>query len=182
MKIANYSKTDGKLLGWYSPEINGIYVPEVPAVLDMDGNVKTKAIPAYYDTSSIPKPNIEVSEEEWQIALDNAYNYVDATTGILSFKDFRTETEVLEQQVQVINNAIQNHLDTKAQEFRYDNMMSARSYAGYANPFQTEAQALATWCADCWAKAGQIENDVEAGNRPMPTVDEVLSELPVYGA
>ena len=93
-----------------------------------------------------------------------------------------TEAEIIEQQAQAINNAIQNHLDKKAQEFRYDNMVSARSYAGYINPFQTEAQALATWCADCWEKAGQIEADVEAGNRPMPTVDEVLAELPVYGA
>ena len=92
-----------------------------------------------------------------------------------------TEEEILAQQVSAINNAIQNHLDTKAQEFRYDNMMSARSYAGYANPFQAEAQALATWCADCWATAGTIQADVEAGNRDMPTVDEVLSELPVYG-
>lgn len=81
-----------------------------------------------------------------------------------------------------ISKAIQQHLDAKAQELRYDNMMSARSYAGYTNPFQTEAQALATWCADCWAKAGQIEADVEAGNRPMPTAEEVISELPTYGA
>jgi len=80
-----------------------------------------------------------------------------------------------------INNAIQNHLDTKAQEFRYDNMMSARSYAGYTNPYQEEAQALATWCADCWATAGTIQADIEAGNRTMPTTDEVLAELPVYG-
>ena len=79
-----------------------------------------------------------------------------------------------------INNAIKNHLDTKAQEFKYDNMMSARSYTGYTNPFQIEAQALATWCADCWDTAGTIQADVEAGNRAMPTVDEVLAELPVY--
>ena len=80
-----------------------------------------------------------------------------------------------------INNAIQNHLDTKAQEFRYDNMMSARSYAGCTNPYQEEAQALATWCADCWATAGTIQADIEAGNRTMPTTDEALAELPVYG-
>ena len=84
-------------------------------------------------------------------------------------------------QTRDINNAIQNHLDTKAQEFRYDNMMSARSYAGYTNPFQTEAQSLAVWASECWVKAGEIEADVKAGNRPMPSVDEVLAELPVYG-
>ena len=91
------------------------------------------------------------------------------------------QSERYKQEVQsAISRAIQEHLDTKVQEFRYDNMMSARSYAGYSNPFQSEAQALALWCADCWAKAGEIEADVEAGNRELPTVDEVIAELPVY--
>ena len=79
-----------------------------------------------------------------------------------------------------LSNAIQSLLDTKAQEFRYDNMMSARSYAGYTNPFQTEAQSLAIWAADCWVVAGQIEAEVIAGTRAMPTAEEVQAEMPVY--
>lgn len=84
-----------------------------------------------------------------------------------------------EQVQQSISSAIQMMLDTKAQSLRYDNMMSVRSYAGYANPFQAEAQYLAVWGANCWVKAGQIQADVEAGKRPMPTVDQVLEEMPV---
>ena len=80
----------------------------------------------------------------------------------------------------IMNKAIQQHLDSKAQELRYDNMMSARSYAGYENPYQEEATKLAIWCSDCWEKAGEIEADVLAGNRDMPTVDEVLEELPKF--
>jgi hypothetical protein len=91
------------------------------------------------------------------------------------------EEEVLIAKQKESNSAIQNHLDTKAQEFRYDNMMSTRSYAGYTNPFQAEAQALAVWASNCWVVAGQIEADVQSGVRTMPTVDEVLAELPVYG-
>lgn len=75
-----------------------------------------------------------------------------------------------------IEQAIQNMLDTKAKELRYDNMMSARSYAGYVNPFQVEAQALAVWCANCWIKAGELE----ALGTPM-TVEEVLAQMPVFG-
>jgi len=81
---------------------------------------------------------------------------------------------------QEITNAISKHLDEQAQALRYDNMMSARSYAGYANPFQDEATKLAQWASDCWVKAGQIEADVKAGNIPMPTVDEAIAMLPVY--
>jgi len=89
--------------------------------------------------------------------------------------------EELAKRPQEINNAIQQHLDSQAQALRYDNMMSARSYAGYANPFQAEATALATWASDCWVKAGQIEADVKAGTIAMPTVDEAIAMLPVYG-
>lgn len=78
-----------------------------------------------------------------------------------------------------INAAIQNLLDAKAQELRYDNIMSVRSYAGFVSPFQTEAQTIAVWAADCWVKAGEIEAAVLAGTRPMPTVAEVLAEMPV---
>ena len=88
--------------------------------------------------------------------------------------------ESLKEKQKAFNNAIQTHLDSKAKEFRYDNMMSARSYAGYENPFQAEAQKLAVWASSCWVKAGEIEADVQSGNRDMPTIDEVLSELPIY--
>lgn len=74
-----------------------------------------------------------------------------------------------------IEQAIQDMLDAKARELRYDNIMSVRSYAGYVNPFQVEAQALAVWCAECWKKAGELE---ASGN--VYTVEEVLAQMPVY--
>ena len=99
----------------------------------------------------------------------------------LTFRNpVKSDTEIAIEQLTAISNSIQNHLDTKAQEFRYNNMMSARSYTGYTNAFQTEAQSLATWASKCWVVAGQIEADVQSGVRVMPTVDEVLAELPVY--
>lgn len=76
-----------------------------------------------------------------------------------------------------ITNSIQFMLDTKAQSLRYDNMMSARSYAGYVNPFQVEAQALATWCAECWIKAGELES-----SGVVYTVEEVIKQMPIYTA
>lgn len=76
-----------------------------------------------------------------------------------------------------ITNSIQSMLDSKAQELRYDNMMSARSYAGYVNPFQVEAQALSVWCANCWIKAAELDSL----GTPM-TVEEVIAQMPVFGA
>jgi len=88
--------------------------------------------------------------------------------------------ELIKDNKKAFDNAIQAHLDNKAKEFHYDNIMSARSYAGYENPFQDEATKLAVWSSNCWVKAGDIEADVKSGKRDMPTIDEVLSELPVY--
>jgi len=110
MKYANYDKTTGKLLGWYSPEINGTYVPEVSEVLNTDGTVKTKAVPAYYDISNIPTPNIEVSEADWQTALENGYNFVDATKGTLGKKDFRTFEQLQTAKAQSIKSDLQKYL------------------------------------------------------------------------
>jgi len=110
MKTVIYDKSTGKLLSWYSAEICGEYVPEVPAVLNTDGTVKTKAIPAHYDTSNMPTPNIEVTDEQWKEAIDNGYNYVDATKKTLSKKDFKTLTGQLEAKQSQIKSDLQSYL------------------------------------------------------------------------
>jgi len=103
------------------------------------------------------------------------------TEEAIVYKQNELETQYkIDEQRKSFNNCIQQHLDKKAQELRYDNMMSARSYSGYDNAFRDEATKLAKWCCDCWIKAGEIEEDVKNGNRDMPTVDEVLAELPLY--
>jgi len=90
------------------------------------------------------------------------------------------DEEVLAKQQRYINDGIQNHLDTKAQSLRYDNINAIGKYVGYVNDFQAEAEALGAWASSCWLVTGQIEADVQAGVRVMPTVDEVIAELPIY--
>ena len=80
-----------------------------------------------------------------------------------------------------MTNAIEWLLDSKAQEFRYDDMKSVRSYTGFDNPFRAECITLATWGASCWIAAGQIEADVASGNRAMPTITELMAEMPQLG-
>lgn len=82
MKYAHYDNTNGKLLGWYDSEIHEI----------------------------IPTPNIEVTNEDWQIAIDNNYNFVNITTNTLSFKDFRTFDDLKKQKVNEIKQAFTEEL------------------------------------------------------------------------
>ena len=83
MKYANIENGTNKLLGWYTKEIH----------------------------SKIPTPNIEVTDEVWQEALNiNANCY---ENGKFIFKDFRTEEEKEKQRVQNINSYTQSFIYSK---------------------------------------------------------------------
>ena len=92
------------------------------------------------------------------------------------------ETKALEQAKASMESAVQSHIDSQAQALGYDGIVSACSYAGYTNEFQTEATALGVWRSAVWTKAYQVQADVEAGTIPMPTVDELILMLPIFGA
>ena len=87
-----------------------------------------------------------------------------------------------------MTSAVQTFVDTKAKELRWDDIKSARAGAGV--PLEgtesdsevaiyTEAVKLAKWDRAVWAKAGEIEVAVLEGTREIPTVEELLAELPV---
>jgi hypothetical protein len=77
--------------------------------------------------------------------------------------------------------AIQSMLDDKAKERGYDSILSLCTYAtSTAAKFSVEGQAGASWRDEVWAKGYAILADVESGSRAIPTVDELLSELPNF--
>ena len=83
MKYAHIENGTNRLLGWYTKEIH----------------------------SKIPTPNIEVSDEVWQEALNiNANCY---ENGKFIVKDFRTEEEKEKQRVQNINSYTQSFIYSK---------------------------------------------------------------------
>ena len=76
--------------------------------------------------------------------------------------------------------AVQKHLDDFAQTRGYDSIMSAASYATSTNPkFAVEGQYAVAARDATWAKYYEVLAEVEAGSRKMPTLDELLAELPV---
>lgn len=98
------------------------------------------------------------------------------------------ETEIIAARYEALNTppsvsdyiaAMEAHYDTKAQERRYDNRLTCALRAGYPGPFQAEGQAFAVWMDTCNALGYQIMDEVLSGTRPVPTVAELIADLPV---
>lgn len=158
MKFAHIQE-NGKLLGWYDDSIH----------------------------QEIPTPNIQVSNEVWQNAIDNNHNKIDTDGSTLLF-DFRTADEVAKDQELSYMNAVQNFLDITAQATKWDNMQSARSAAGIPLDgtesdievaMHDDAIKLARWYLKVWAYCYAQLDAINAGDREAPESTEAfIEELP----
>lgn len=74
---------------------------------------------------------------------------------------------------------IQSYLDDEAQLRGYDNITTACSYAAAPNPFQVESISFVTWRGNVWAYCYGELAKAKSGTRPMPTIEQIISELPV---
>ena len=84
----------------------------------------------------------------------------------------------LEQRIASYKAAVQKHLDDAAKAKGYDDIVSACSYAGYANDFRAEGESFGVWRAACWKYCYAELDKVTAGLREIPTVEQIISELP----
>jgi len=84
----------------------------------------------------------------------------------------------LEQTIELFKAQIQEHLDSEARAVNYDSIISACSYAAAPNPFQEEAITFVVWRGAVWEYCYAELDKVINGTRPMPTVEEIISELP----
>lgn len=74
---------------------------------------------------------------------------------------------------------VQSWLDGKARERNYDGILSLCTYATDPDPvFAAEGQAGITWRSAVWRTCYQILAEVMAEDRPVPTREELLAELP----
>jgi len=68
--------------------------------------------------------------------------------------------------------------DAKAQERRYDTRFTCALRAGYVGPFQADGVAFAQWMDASNAHGYTVMAAVQAGDRPLPTWEELAAELP----
>ena len=80
-----------------------------------------------------------------------------------------------------LTDGVQNWMDSKVQERNYDNVHTCVGTYLYSpiEKFRLEAEAVRDWVSYVWAKCYEILAQVEAGERDIPTLEEVISELPI---
>lgn len=87
-----------------------------------------------------------------------------------------TEAEIQAQ----LTAAVQAYMDSTAQTRGYDNIHTACSYSNSTDHiFAAEGQACLQWRDKVWRKCYDILAEVKAGTREIPTVEELVAELPV---
>jgi len=85
----------------------------------------------------------------------------------------------MEELQNMFTGAIQEHLDAFAQTRNYDGILSVTTYATSSVPkFRAEGQYAVEARDATWAKGYEILAEVMSGQRPMPSLEEVLDELP----
>lgn len=123
-----------------------------------DGRNKLHFIDNYSFVNLLPSDAVKVTDEEAE-SIENP-------------------PLTLQQNIKLFEAGIQAHLDVSAQEQGYDNILTACSYVGAPNPFEEESKTFVAWRGNVWAYCyGELQK-VIAGTRPMPTLSDIISELP----
>ena len=169
-KIENYYPADGRLFVTYTPEDTtllpmGAWV-SITSDLDAQGVANTiiASVPSF-------RPAIAHS----QVAASMV-----GMQGTGAKPALNPPTPTHEQIKQGFEDAIQHRLNDFAITRNYDGILSVCTYITSSVPqFAADAQYCVVQRDATWAKAYEILNAVQAGTRPMPTIDEVLSEMPV---
>ena len=147
---------------FYSPTTGGFYTAEIHG-------------------DNIPADAVEITVEEHQALIEGqslGKRIVADENGRPILQDPPPPSP--EQIVAQYTAAVQKRLDDFARTRGYDGILSAATYATSTVPkFAAEGQYAVEARDATWAKCYEVLAAVEAGSSPMPTLDELLAELPV---
>lgn len=126
-----------------------------PTILDSQFSLQDDGEGSYIEAWSYPDP--QPTQEQ-----------IDTAAPVVAFNSL----------VAQFDSAIEAHLHSGAVSVGYTNIERACMYSGSPNPFQAESQSFVAWVGNVWAYCyGELQK-VQQGTRAMPTVAEIVSELP----
>ena len=90
-----------------------------------------------------------------------------------------SDTEKLVMLKGQLEQAVQHHLDTGAQQLDYDNCLTVCSYANCGvEKYEIEAAAFVRWRAACWDVFYPVWNKIVDKTIEVPTTEQIVKMLP----
>ena len=137
-------------------------------VLDARGQGRAYVVAADGDTVSVsPDPAYDWDSKSGAWVLNKA-------------KQAELDDAAQAQAVDAVKHALQAHIDSVAVGLGFSGGNSVMLYAGFANAFQSLAQAFGAWEAGIWAQANQYMAQVKAGEAPMLTPEQAVERVPAF--
>ena len=136
---------------------------------------------------------VEAELDEWQTeiagrpcykgianAVWDAPPVAEGKTAYITFNGWELRDNPTPAEIQAeLTKAVQAYMDAKVQERGYDGILSACSYVNTGiERFDNEGAACRAWRSAVWNKCYAMLAEVQAGPRAVPTVEELISELP----
>ncbi|RIY41936.1 hypothetical protein [Neopusillimonas maritima] len=134
-----------------------------------------------YNKGNIPADAVEITADERAALLKGESEGKQITIDVNGYPILQDQPPSTPKEIEAAKKAIvQRHMDEAARALGYDDIKSAVTYAEEpAVPkFQAEGRAFRAWRSLVWAACYAILDDVNAGNRGVPTDAELIAELP----
>ncbi len=130
----------------------------------------------------IPPEAIQISDGLFFRTLNESDGVWKLIGGVVTKVSFPPPTpqEAFAAIVKSFDNAIEAHLHAGAVAKGYTNIERACMYASYPNPFWGESKSFVQWVGEVWAYCYVELQKVQEGTRTMPTVEQIISELPAW--
>ncbi len=88
--------------------------------------------------------------------------------------------EIQAQTIRDYENALDAHLDSVAQAYRYRDRFAFAMRAAYPGPWRAEGTAFGEWMDKCNMQALTLLNAVVAGAAALPTKEAFIASLPIF--
>lgn len=136
-----------------------------------------------FDYTVITPPDYPSLTKYQTASLGNPYRHAGEIKVKWDVVESLPSLEILTKEYEL---AIDDYINSKAREYKYNDVYSMISYRGDPNPkFAQEAESMFVWRSAVWTKANQ---DVELyltslqteTPLPLPTIEDVISGLPEF--
>ena len=130
---------------------------------------------------NIPSDAVEITTDEHHALIDGqsqGKRIVADDDGFPTLQNQPTQTQA--EIIAQYESALDNHLDSVAQQYRYQDRFSFATRAGYVGHYQSEAIAFAQWMDSCNVQAFALLESVIAGEIEMPSIEAFIGSLPEF--